>query len=226
MIYDTAGQEEYGALTRSHFHGAGAAILVFSSTDRNSFLALKDWKERVLTDCDENIPMLIVQSKVDLLTLGTGSQENPEDENSIDTNIISQTEIDDMAKELQLPIFKVSSSTNYNVKEVFETLCDMYITGGHKFDESFLSNISEASPEKSNSSKSETNTDYNKDNNDTTSNVKNTNGINNGNTEELLKKRIKGISSDGTVNNNRVNINQPSKRRTGGKKNKAICSIS
>ena len=30
MIYDTAGQEEYGALTRSHFHGAGAAILTNS----------------------------------------------------------------------------------------------------------------------------------------------------------------------------------------------------
>ena len=110
--------------------------------------------------------MLIVQSKVDLLVLGTDSQENPEDENIIDTNIISQKEIDDMAKELQLPVFKVSSSTNYNVKEVFETLCDMYITGGHKFDESCLSNISEASPEKSNSSKSQTNTDYNKGTND------------------------------------------------------------
>ena len=60
MIYDTAGQEEYGALTRSHFHGAGAAILVFSSTDRNSFLAIKDWKERVIADCDENIPIVML----------------------------------------------------------------------------------------------------------------------------------------------------------------------
>ena len=55
-----------------------------------------------------------------------------------------------MVTSLNLPLFKVSSSNNYNVNEVFESICEMYVTGGHKFDESFLSNISETSPEKIN----------------------------------------------------------------------------
>ena len=216
MIYDTAGQEEYGALTRSHFHGAGAAILVFSSTDRNSFLAIKDWKERVIADCDENIPIVIVQSKVDLLALG--SEENPEE--TIDTNIISAKEINDMVTSLNLPLFKVSSSNNYNVNEVFQSICEMYVTGGHKFDESFLSNISETSPEKINVQNSGDN------NNNDDSNDRNNNVNNKTNTREFLKSRIKGISSDGTISNKRIDLNQPSRRRTGGKKSRSICRIS
>ena len=42
----------------------------------------------------------------------------------------------------------------------------------------------------------------------------------------LLKSRIKGIDSNGSVHNNRVDLRKPSRRRTGGKKNGGLCLIS
>lgn len=89
MIWDTAGQEVYHALTSRYFRGAaappprhpvrhshrssaprapgaGVAVLVFSTVDRESFDSLPRWKEKVGEECGE-VPMVIVQNKVDLV---------------------------------------------------------------------------------------------------------------------------------------------------------------
>lgn len=46
--------------------GAGAAVLAFSTTDRASFNALPSWKSKLQEQCID-IPMVLVQNKVDLL---------------------------------------------------------------------------------------------------------------------------------------------------------------
>jgi GTPase SAR1 family protein len=48
------------------FSGAAAAVLAFSTTDRESFEAIGQWKRKVEAECG-NIPMALVQNKVDLL---------------------------------------------------------------------------------------------------------------------------------------------------------------
>ena len=207
MIYDTAGQEEYGAMTKSHFRGAGAAILVFSSTDKNSLLALQDWKDRVLEDCAD-IPIVVVQSKIDLCRIKeTGDGQNP----GAALDVIPQDEIDEAVAKLKFPLFKVSASTNVNVDIVFETVATMFVEGGHKFDDSFLSTIATASSPSSSVAKGSS---------------ENSSAVTNETKAALLKSRIKGIDSNGSVHNNRVDLRQPSRRRTGGKKNGGLCSIS
>ena len=47
MLWDTAGQEEFDAITRAYYRGAQACVVAFSSTDRASFLAVKRWKKKV-----------------------------------------------------------------------------------------------------------------------------------------------------------------------------------
>lgn len=47
MLWDTAGQEEFDAITKSYYRGAQACVLTFSSTDRMSFEAIKNWKLKV-----------------------------------------------------------------------------------------------------------------------------------------------------------------------------------
>lgn len=47
MLWDTAGQEEFDAITKSYYRGAQACVLAFSSTDRMSFEAIKNWKLKV-----------------------------------------------------------------------------------------------------------------------------------------------------------------------------------
>ena len=47
MLWDTAGQEEYDAITRAYYRGAQVCILVFSTTDKTSFLDIQKWKAKV-----------------------------------------------------------------------------------------------------------------------------------------------------------------------------------
>lgn len=50
MVWDTAGQEEFDALTRAYYRGAHGAILAFSSSDLDSFEAVDSWRSKVCTD--------------------------------------------------------------------------------------------------------------------------------------------------------------------------------
>jgi Ras-related protein Rab-23 len=66
MLWDTAGQEEFDAITKAYYRGAQAAVLAFSTVDRQSFEAIRSWKKKVEDECGE-IPMVIVQNKIDLV---------------------------------------------------------------------------------------------------------------------------------------------------------------
>ncbi|CAG0891253.1 unnamed protein product [Cyprideis torosa] len=46
MLWDTAGQEEFDAITKAYYRGAQACVIAFSTTDRASFLAVKRWKKK------------------------------------------------------------------------------------------------------------------------------------------------------------------------------------
>ena len=49
MLWDTAGQEEFDAITKAYYRGAQACVLAFSTTDRDSFEAAHSWKMKVRT---------------------------------------------------------------------------------------------------------------------------------------------------------------------------------
>uniref|UniRef100_A0A8C9VY43 RAB23, member RAS oncogene family n=1 Tax=Scleropages formosus TaxID=113540 RepID=A0A8C9VY43_SCLFO len=66
MLWDTAGQEEFDAITKAYYRGAQACVLVFSTTDRESFEAITSWREKVEAEVGD-IPTVLVQNKIDLL---------------------------------------------------------------------------------------------------------------------------------------------------------------
>ena len=43
-----------------------ACVIVFSTSDRSSFEAVKTWKRKVEDECG-HVPMILVQNKIDLL---------------------------------------------------------------------------------------------------------------------------------------------------------------
>ena len=47
MLWDTAGQEEFDAITKAYYRGAQACVVAFSTTDRHSFEAVRKWKKKV-----------------------------------------------------------------------------------------------------------------------------------------------------------------------------------
>ncbi len=66
MLWDTAGQEEFDAITKAYYRGAQACVVAFSTADRASFDAVGKWKRKVEDECGE-IPMVLVQNKIDLM---------------------------------------------------------------------------------------------------------------------------------------------------------------
>ena len=66
MLWDTAGQEEFDAITKAYYRGAQACVIAFSTTDRESLLAVRAWRKKVEDECGD-IPMVMVQNKIDLI---------------------------------------------------------------------------------------------------------------------------------------------------------------
>jgi Ras-related protein Rab-23 len=84
---------------------AGAAVLVFSTTDRASFEAIEEWKRKVEDVCGP-IVMCVCQNKVDM----------------IDESAVSPEEAEDLCRGLGLKFYRVCVKENFNVDNVFDYL--------------------------------------------------------------------------------------------------------
>uniref|UniRef100_A0A3B4VQ46 Ras-related protein Rab-23 n=2 Tax=Seriola TaxID=8160 RepID=A0A3B4VQ46_SERDU len=105
MLWDTAGQEEFDAITKAYYRGAQACVLVFSTTDRESYQAIDSWREKVEAEVGD-IPTVLVQNKIDLL----------------EETVIKNEEAEALAKRLKLRFYRASVKEDLNVNEgVFNT---------------------------------------------------------------------------------------------------------
>lgn len=112
-LWDTAGQEEYDSITRGYYKGAGAAIIAFSTTDRASFDAVRQWHQKVKDECGE-IPMVLVQNKVDLISQAT----------------MTAQEAEDIARSLRLKLYRMCVKQNMNIQQVFEDVGGEFVNRG------------------------------------------------------------------------------------------------
>ncbi|XP_024534635.1 ras-related protein Rab-23 [Selaginella moellendorffii] len=127
MLWDTAGQEVFDSMTRAYYRGARAAVLCFSTDDRQSFECVKTWKKKVHKhggiygptlsfmhqverECGK-IPMALVQNKVDLL----------------DQTVVSRQEAEALAEQLGLRFYRICVKQNLYVADVFEYLAEMIL---------------------------------------------------------------------------------------------------
>lgn len=115
MVWDTAGQEEFDAITKAYYRGAQLCILVFSTVDRHSFEAVESWKNKVSAEVGE-ITTVIVQNKIDL----------------IDQAVMTPEETEELTERLRVKIFRSSVKDNFNISEVFEYLVTHYLDEVHK----------------------------------------------------------------------------------------------
>ncbi|EAX04477.1 RAB23, member RAS oncogene family, isoform CRA_b, partial [Homo sapiens] len=90
--------------------GAQACVLVFSTTDRESFEAVSSWREKVVAEVGD-IPTVLVQNKIDLL----------------DDSCIKNEEAEALAKRLKLRFYRTSVKEDLNVNEVFKYLAEKYL---------------------------------------------------------------------------------------------------
>ncbi|ORC85585.1 small G-protein [Trypanosoma theileri] len=121
MLWDTAGQEVFNSLTQAYYRGAAAAILAFSTVDKDSFMNVPNWKKNVENVCG-SIPMVLCQTKFDL----------------VDESVVTNEEAEQLAMQLQVPFFRVSTKDDFNVTQVFEFTADMCLSKEKSDDHSGL----------------------------------------------------------------------------------------
>jgi len=73
QLWDIAGQERYGNLTRVYYQDAVAGLVVFDMTRLSSFEAVRKWKadvdEKVRLPNGDPIPVILVANKADLVNV-------------------------------------------------------------------------------------------------------------------------------------------------------------
>ncbi|XP_068867485.1 ras-related protein Rab-23 isoform X1 [Aphelocoma coerulescens] len=130
MLWDTAGQEEFDAITKAYYRGAQACVLVFSTTDRESFKAIPTWKEKVVTEVGD-IPTVLVQNKIDLLDDSCIKKIlrifQRKSKIAFELLLYSCEEAEALAKKLKVRFYRASVKEDLNVSEVFKYLADKYL---------------------------------------------------------------------------------------------------
>ncbi|KAL5258744.1 hypothetical protein ACHWQZ_G009259 [Mnemiopsis leidyi] len=103
-ILDTAGQEEFSAMREQYMRAGDGFLLLFSISDQRSFEEVQTFNTQILRVQDvEWFPMVLVANKWDL-----------KNENSV-----SEDKIDQVAKNMNIPVVKTSAKVRLNVDEAF-----------------------------------------------------------------------------------------------------------
>eukprot|EP00754_Rhynchopus_humris_P001614 Rhum_TRINITY_DN10930_c0_g1::Rhum_TRINITY_DN10930_c0_g1_i1::g.41410::m.41410/K06234/RAB23; Ras-related protein Rab-23 len=118
-LWDTAGQEVFADLTKSYYRNAGACVLAFSTTDRQSFEDIEGWKQKVERVVDPPPAMCLVQTKIDLM----------------DNAQVTSTEADALARRLGLNFIRISTKEKFNVDKVFTYLAKAWLAMGRDVQE-------------------------------------------------------------------------------------------
>ena len=74
-------------------------MIVFSTTDRESFDSIRKWKKKVEYECGV-VPMALVQNKIDLMA----------------RSVVTKDEVETLAKSIRLKLFRTSVKENLNVE--------------------------------------------------------------------------------------------------------------
>ena len=103
FIWDTAGQEQFQALTPLYAREAASAFITVSITDIDSFKSLDTWIDLLKSSCAVIPPMLLAVNKIDL----------------IDQAVYTHEEIENQFGDTFSGIFYVSASTGEGVAQAF-----------------------------------------------------------------------------------------------------------
>jgi Ras-related protein Rab-23 len=111
FLYDTAGQEEYDAVTRNYYRGASAGIIAFSTTDRASFEAVTSWHRKIVDEVGNGLPLVLVQNKIDQLAHA----------------VVTAQEVEALAASLGVRLYRTCVKDGLNVAEIFNYLAIDYL---------------------------------------------------------------------------------------------------
>ncbi|KAJ3425167.1 ras-related protein rabd2a-like [Anaeramoeba flamelloides] len=103
QIWDTAGQERFRTITSSYYRGAHGIIVVYDTTDLDSFNNVKTWLQEIDRYASENVNKLLVGNKSDLVS----------------KRVVEYETAKSLADQLGIPFIETSAKNSSNVEEAF-----------------------------------------------------------------------------------------------------------
>jgi len=194
MVWDTAGQEEFDVITKNYYRGAGAAVLAFSTTDRASFEAIQSWRDKVAAECGDDLSMVLMQNKIDL----------------IDQAVVTSQEAEDLAKKLGLWFYRASVKDNLNIEQIFQYLAECYVKKNNQASSAPVVGTLDFSGKNSTQTTTNTNTNTNNTTDELTR-ASSTPSFKSQDTHQIAQK-----------SSSTIHLQAPTKQRTGGKKRMCI----
>lgn len=109
QLWDTAGQEEFKSLAPIYYKDSHAAILVYSCIDQASFDKMVSWRNELIMSRGEDIKIVIVANKIDL----------------VKDRCISTEQGEQYAKSVKAQHFEVSAKTGQGIDLLFYHVAEL-----------------------------------------------------------------------------------------------------
>ncbi|CAF0827892.1 unnamed protein product [Adineta steineri] len=110
QIWDTAGQERFRVITTTYYRDAAGVIIVYDVTNGESFSRIRRWIDEINKYCDNSIAKVLVGNKDDSPSSDGGEQME---------KIVSTSDAQQYARQMNLTFFETSAKDNKNVSEAF-----------------------------------------------------------------------------------------------------------
>jgi len=103
LLWDTAGQEKFRSITEAYYRGSHGVLIVYDITDLKSFKNIKRWLSDIQSHALEDIQILLVGNKCDL----------------IENRQVSYEQGKKLADDVGINFIETSAKTSMNVEEAF-----------------------------------------------------------------------------------------------------------
>ncbi|XP_067930933.1 ras-related protein Rab-35-like [Watersipora subatra] len=110
LIWDTAGQEQFRAITSTLYRGTHGVIVVYDTQDISSFQNIPNWLQEIAKHRDD-VPKILVGNKND----------------NSKTKVVSTRNARRFSKQQGIPLFETSAKENTNVEQAFEEITRLAI---------------------------------------------------------------------------------------------------
>merc|ERR1719245_1627295 len=111
QIWDTAGQERFRTITSAYYRGAHGIIMVYDTTNMESFEHVEEWLAEVNRHASESTMKLLVGNKADL----------------VDEKKVTTEKAQEFADDLDIKFLETSAKNATNVENAFLTLAKQLI---------------------------------------------------------------------------------------------------
>mmetsp|Transcript_62512 Transcript_62512/g.183258 ORF Transcript_62512/g.183258 Transcript_62512/m.183258 type:complete len:223 (-) Transcript_62512:17-685(-) len=111
QVWDTAGQERFQSITKQYYRSAMGIILVYDSSDEESFANVRQWMRNVNDFGDDGTSLLLLGNKVDC--------ELDPARRAVDAVRGQQ-----LAEEYGIPFLEVSAKSGQNIVEAFTLIAN------------------------------------------------------------------------------------------------------